>query len=888
VTGATTRVVRAAARAIYRAALAVHAGARAGDAPVMRATFDALLAEAAGRGPAAVARLLAAEVAGLIRHREAIPLVPVSPSPSRRHPMQTTLQDVRFAWRTFRRRPAATLALVATLALGIGANTAIFSVTNAVLLQRLPFPDADRLVMVWEDGSAFGFPRNTPAPGNYADWTTSIPAFGAVGALSRADFTLAGDGDPEKIGGALVTTSLLDALGVPAALGRLWRPDEAVPGNSVAVITHGLWLRRFGADAGIVGRVVTFNGSPFTILGVMPPRFEIADPDLEIFAPLVLSTAQLQNRGSHYLQVIARLAQGATLDQANVQLRGLAERLAREFPQTNRQVGMFAVGLLDDYVGQTRTALLALIGAVGCVLLITCTNVAILLLAQSAGRASELAVRAALGADRRRLLRQLLTESLLLAALAGVIGTALATLAFPLLGQMIPRALSGLASVALDLRVLAVTAGLSALTAGLFGIVPAWRASRVGTAAGARVATRGVIDGGNRLRSALVIGEIALATVLLIGAGLFVASLRSVQAVDLGFRPAGVLTMRLELPRRAYADPVRRTQFVDAVLARVRALPGVESAGFAGAVPLVWKGGTAGFMPEGLPLDPSRPYDANNRIVSPGYMETMGLTLVSGRFFDARDHADGVPVAIINETMARQYWAGQEAMGRRFRLNPDAPWRTIVGLVRDTRVMGIEQPTRPEMYFPIAQSADNWMRPRDLAVRVSGDPLALVPSLSRAVWSVDPAQPVSDIATMTQLVADEMQHRTTQTTLMSLFAGLALLLQAIGIYGVLSQHVAERTPEIGLRLALGGNPQRIRARVVRHGVGLGIAGLAIGLVAAWWGSALLGDLLFGVAPRDARLFGLQAAVLLVVCVLATWLPARRASRVDPISALRAE
>ena len=877
-----------AARAIYGALLAVHAGARAGDAPVMRATFDTLLNDAAPRGALAVVRLLATEGAGLIRHRHAV-LAAASPRTTpRSSQMHTTIRDLRYAWRTFRRRPLRTVTIVATLALGIGANTAIFSVTNAVLLHRLPFPDAERLVMVWEDVSAIGFPRNTPAPGNYADWTTSIPAFTAVGALSPADFNLVGEGEPEKIGGARITTNLFDVLGVPPGLGRVWRPDEAVPGNRVAVITDGLWRRRFGADPAAIGRDVRLNGTPFTILGVMPARFEIVSPDFEILTPLVLSAAELENRGAHYLQVIARLAPDATLEQANTQLRALAERSAREFPQTNENVGMFAVGLLDDYVGQTRTALFVLVGAVACVLLVACANVAMLLMSQSRGRASEMAVRAALGADRGRLLRQLLTESVLLALVSGALGTALATLAFPLLGQLVPPALNGLTSVSLDLRVLAVTAGLSAMTGMIFGVVPAWRASRVGGAATARLAVRGAIDGGSRFRNVLVIGEIALATVLLVGAGLFVASLRSVRAVDLGFRPAQVLTVRLELPRGTYAEPARRTQFVDAVLERVRALPGVEAAGFASAVPLVWKGGTSGFIPEGLPFDRTRPYDANNRTVSPGYMETIGQTLVAGRFFDSRDHADGAPVAIINETMARQYWVGQEPLGRRLRLNPDAPWRTIVGIVRDTRVMGIEQPTRAEMYFPIAQSADNWMRPRDLAVRASGDLLALVPSLSRAVWSVDPSQPVSNIATMDQLVADEIQNRTTLTTLISLFATLALALQAIGIYGVLSQGVAERTPEIGLRLALGGDPRRIRARVVRHGLGLGVIGLAIGLVTAWWGSALMGDLLFGVAARDPRLFGVQAGVLLTVCLLATYLPARRASRVDPVTALRAE
>ena len=473
------RFAIAAARALYGALLAVHAGARAGDAPVMRATFDALLDEAARRGTLAVGSLLVTEAAGLIRHRRAAPAAAPSSTPSRSSHMHTIMRDVRFAWRTFRRRPLSTLTVVATLALGIGANTAIFSVTNAVLLQRLPFPDADRLVMVWEDAAAVGFPRNTPAPGNYADWTTSIPAFAAVGALSPADFNLVGEGEPAKIGGARLTTSLFDVLGVPPALGRVWRLDEAVPGNRVAVITHGLWVRRFGADPAIIGRVVRFNGTPFTILGVMPARFEIVDAEFEVLTPLVLSASELQNRGGHYLQVIARLAPGATLQQANTQLRGLAERAAREFPQTNENVGMFAVGLLDDYVGQTRTALFVLLGAVGCVLLVACANVAMLLLTQSRGRASEMAVRAALGADRGRLLRQLLTESVLLALASGALGTALATLAFPLLRQLIPPALGGLASISLDLRVLAVTAALSAVTGLIFGVVPAWRASRV-------------------------------------------------------------------------------------------------------------------------------------------------------------------------------------------------------------------------------------------------------------------------------------------------------------------------------------------------------------------------------------------------------------------------
>ena len=651
------------ARSAYAALLRLHPAARAGYGPQMQSTFDAVINRAASRGNVAVFIALFTESAGLLASCAPGSTL-LSHAPSRSPLMRNITQDVRFALRTFKRRPGFTAAVIATLALGIGANAAIFSVANAVLLQRLPFKDPARLVMVWEDAAAMGFPRNDASPADYFDVATAVPALEDAGALSYTSFNLVGNGEPELVGGAQITSSLFQTLGVQPILGRVWRADEDVPGSHLAVVSHALWTRRFNADPQIIERVVNLSGTPYTVIGVMPERFEIVDPELQIWTPLGFSADGRQDRGSHFLDIVGRLRPDATLTLANAQLRALAERLQVEHPETNRKTGMYAVPVLDDYVGDARTALIALIVAVGCVLLIACVNVANLLLTHAAGRTRELAVRTALGADRRRLVRQLLTESLLLAIAGGVLGVVVATQSFTVLSLLIPHALTGLSRVTLDMRVLFVTGALSILTGVLFGLAPAWRASRVETTMSVTRSSRGVVGSGTQLRSALVVAEIALATVVLIAAGLLVESFRSARAVPLGFEPSHVLTMRTSLPRGAYSDPVRRTQFVDSVLERVRPLPGVISAGITSAAPLTWKGGTSGFRPEGLPIDRSLHYDANNRTVSPGYMETMGFTLRAGRFFDDRDSSTGAPVGIINETMARQYWPSLDPLGR--------------------------------------------------------------------------------------------------------------------------------------------------------------------------------------------------------------------------------
>ena len=880
------------ARAAYDACLRFHPDGRRGYGPQMAATFDALVASARARGRWAVLTVAIRECAGLLRAAWTERRRSDVADHSGVRPMRVSAfwQDVRFASRTFRRRPGFAAAVIVTLGLGIGATTAIFSLIDALVLQRLPFPDPDRLVMVWEDASTLGFPRNTPSPGNYADWTHAIPALGGVAALDERDFNLTGDGDPEKIGGAGVTANLFSVLDVSPMIGRLWRADEDIPGNRIAIISYALWQRRFAGDPHALDRQVMLNGAPYTVLGVMPPRFEIVSPDLQIWTPMNFGATALGDRGDHYLWVVGRMAAGRTLEDVNLQLRTLATRLQHDAPDTNRNLGMYAVPLLDDYLGDTGLALVLLAAAVGVVLLIACGNVANLLLARAADRIRETATRAALGAGRGRLIRQLLTESLVLAMAGGVTGLAIAVLSFSTLSHLVPAPLAGARHVALDWRVLSMAAAVSCATALLFGVIPACRASRVDlSASGGLMGSRGAMTGPTRFGRGLVVGEIALATVLLIGAGLIAGSFSAQRHLNLGFVPDGVLTARLQLPRKTYADPDRRLAFVTAVLDRVRSLPGVSMAGYTSAAPLSWKGGTSGFRPEAQPADHSLPYDAVNRVITPGYMETIGMTLRSGRFFDDRDSDRGVPVAIVNERMARQYWPGVDAIGRRFRAGSEganAPIRTIVGIVGDTYPLGLDQPQHPEMFFPLAQSGTNWMWPRDLAIRTSADPASMAAAIRQAVRAVDPAEPISNVRPLSDIVGEELESRRTQATLMSAFAGLALVLAAVGIYGVLSYSVTSRTAEIGIRLALGGDPGRIRRLVVRQGLMLAGFGLAIGLVAAIYASGWLAPLLFHVPARDPEIFVVQTAVLLVVCLAAVYLPAWRASRVDPLKALR--
>ncbi len=808
--------------------------------------------------------------------------------------VETAVQDINYALRLLARSPAFTVVAVSALALGIGATTSIFSVVDAVLLRSLPFADPARLVMLWEDASAIGFPKNTPAPGNYSDWTR-LQSLGSVAALDLRDYNLTGVGTPEKIGAAGATGNLFSVLGVRPVFGRTFSTAEDARGARarVAIISHALWTRRFGADPGIVGRDVPLNGEPHTIIGVMPPRFSFPFREVEIWVPMAFTGEQLANRGGHYLWVVGRLAPTRTLAELNAELATLATRLARESPDTNRGVGMFAIPLLDDYVGDLGTALVVLLCAVAVVLLITAANLANLLLARGAGRTREMAVRAAIGAGRGRLVRQIIVENLVLSILGAMGGVLVAAASFGVLGTLVPDALQDISVLRLDWRVLGFAVLVAVATGVFVGLVPARQLARTDLVIALKQAAPARARAGRHpLRHILVVVEIAGAMVLVVGATLMIQSFATLRAVDPGFQSEHLLTVRVPLPEAGYSTFARRTDFVDRVLARVRALPAVTSAGYTSALPLVWKGGTIGFWPEGTSRpDPSLSYDANNRVITPGYIETMRMTLAEGRVFDDRDAAHAGFVVIVNETMARQYWPQGRAIGRRLKLGAPSdpvPWRTVVGVLRDVRSMGLDQPPRAELYFPHAQSDGNWMWPRDLVLRADGDPRALARAVRAAVWSIDPSQPVSNVQTMDEIVDKEVVQRRTQTRLLGAFAALALVLACLGIYGVLSLLVSERTEEIGVRLALGATQASVLRLVVGNGMRLALTGVVAGLIGAWWATRFLERLLYGVRPHAPLLFAALALLLLGVSFVAVVLPARRASRLDPLRALRAQ
>jgi putative ABC transport system permease protein len=807
--------------------------------------------------------------------------------------VETAVQDVHYALRLLARNPGFSMVAILALALGIGATTAIFSVVDVVLLRPLPFGEPSRLVALWEDGSSFGFPKNTPAPGNYADWT-QLSSLSGASALDIRDYNLTGDGRPEKVGAAGATSNFFNVIGVSPAVGRAFTASEDARGAParVAVIGHGLWVRRFGGDPNILGRGMLLNGQRYSIVGVMPPRFSYPFREIEIWVPFGLSSEELANRGSHYLWVVGRLGQGRTLTDLNAELRTLANRLAHDYPETNDHVGMYAVSLLDDYVGDLGTALVVLLAAVGVVLVITAANLANLLLARATGRTREMAVRAAIGAGRWRIVRQMIVENLVLALLGGLAGLIVAWASYGVLGTLVPENLRDVSVLHVDWRVMGFAMLVAMITGIVVGLVPARQVTRTDLVSALKQATAASRGGRHPLRSALVVTEIAGAMVLVVGAALMIESFAALQRVNLGFRSDQLLTLRTPLPSGTYDDFARRVSFAERVVDKVQAIPGVKSAAYTSALPLVWKGGTTGFYPEGTERrDPALAYDANDRVVMPGFMETMGMTLVSGRTFDVRDAATAPAVVIINEAMARQYWPSGHAIGRRLKMGgpkDDSPWRTIVGIVRDVKSMGIDQPARPELYFPLQQSAGNWMWPRDLVVRADSDPAALADTIRQAIWSVDPSQPVSDVDTMNAVVDREIAQRRTQTRLLGAFATLALILACLGVYGVLSLVVSERTEEIGLRMALGAAPASVLRLVVGDGVRLALLGVAIGLAGAWWATRFLQGLLYGVHSHEPWLYAVLAAVLLVVSIVAVYLPARRASRVDPIIALRVQ
>jgi putative ABC transport system permease protein len=809
--------------------------------------------------------------------------------------MDALVKDLRYAWRMLRARPGFTLTAVATLALGIGGSTAIFSLVSAVLLGDLPFRDADRLVMVWEDASIAGFPRNDVAPGNFAAFQTQSRVFEGLAATSPVGFNLTGDGEPLKVMAQSVTAEFFPLLGVAPELGRVFRADEDKPGaNHVVVLSHRLWRQRFGGEADVVGRDILLNGEKYTVVGVMPSEFQFMESYVGLWVPAALSPEELTNHGAHYLQVLGRLKPGVTVPRATAEVEAIARRISQGFPEGARELRAYVLPFREQLVGDARRPLLMLSLAIVAVLLIACANIAGLLLARAASRGREIALRVALGAERGRIVRQLLTESLLLAGLGAIPGLLVASWALAFLQQLVPSGLDLSVHPGIDARALLGAVVLSLLTALLFGLAPALQATRGDLNAGLRQGGRASTQGGHAgLRGALVVAEVAATLVLLLGAGLLGQTLYRMRYVNLGLRPEKLLTLRTTLPERRYGELPKRAVFYEGVLERVRHLPGVVSAGYGTSVPLEWKGGTSGFFPEGLVRpEPGLSYDANHRQVSTDFLKALGVPLVRGRSIERIDTGESRRVALVNETMARQYWPGVDAVGKRFKVgdpDSDVPWITVVGIVGDVRQMGLDAPVKAEMYFPYSQSTEQpWFTPRDLVVRTVAEPMSLVPRIKREIAEVDPEQAVSNIRTFDDILDEQVAQRRLGATLLGAFAGLALLLAALGIYGTLSYFVVQHTAEIGVRLALGASAGDILRLVLGRGMALAAIGVATGVAGGVALTRLISSLLYGVAPTDPTTYLAASGALTALAFVACYLPARRAMKVDPTIAMRYE
>jgi putative ABC transport system permease protein len=808
--------------------------------------------------------------------------------------IETLLQDVRYGARTLRKNPGFTFFAAVVLALGIAANTAIFSIADTVLLRPLPYRDAGRLVMVWEDSAPYGFPRDTPAPGNFSDWKARNEVFEDMAASSDGTFNLTGDGNPQEILGRYVTANLFSVLGTRVALGRDFRPEDDIPGTArVAILSHGLWLQRFGGDPQIVGKEMHLNYEKYAVIGVMPRGFQFPDREAQLWVPAQFTKERLANHGNHFLNVVARLKPGIPLKTANANLATIAKQLEKEHPEENAKVGAYAIPLREEISGDIRPAIMVLVGAVCFVLLIACANVANLLLARASGRRREMALRLTLGASRGRVIRQMLTESILLATLGGSTGLLLSFWGTPFLASLIPAGIAPLSGTEVNGRVLLFTLVVSITTGMLFGIMPALRVSGLDLVDSLKQGggRSGLGSGGRRLRDALVVCEVALAIVLLSGAALMIRSLENLYHLDPGFRADHVLVMRTPLPRQKYEAFAPRAAFYDQVLERVDRIPGVVAAGYTTWVPLTNTGGATGILVENQPTPPpGQRLIPNVRIVSRNYTRALRMKLIKGRLFDEHDGAGTQAVALINETMARECWHGGDPIGRRFTRGdpPEKPeWITVAGIVGDVHQAGLDVPARPEMYLPYQQQ-DFGFEPEYLAVRISGDPMLLAEAVRKEVWTVDKEQPVAGVMPLEDLVDDNLAPRRIQASLLGGFAGMALLLASLGIYAVLSFAVTQRTQEIGVRVALGAEPGDVLHLVFSQGLKLFLIGAALGLAAALALSRTLTHLLYGVSAYDPVSFASVTILLAGVTLLACYIPARRATRVDPMVALRYE
>jgi putative ABC transport system permease protein len=814
--------------------------------------------------------------------------------------LEQLLQDSRYAVRMLRRNPGFTATAVLTLALGIGATTAIFSVVDTVVLNPLPFPTADRLVRIRSVIAATGHGDVASYP-DFLDWRARNHAFEAMAAFRTNDFTLIGPREPLHLPGAIVSAQLFSLLGITPALGRSFLPEEDNPavtsGTDPVVLSYALWQREFGSDRSVLGRTIQLGDQPFTVVGVTPPAFQfpIQGEPIGLWTTVAVdarggANAMTAQRGAHYLDVVGLLKPGVKLQRAQAELAAIASALNKQHPE-NKPRTVRIVPEVESLVGPLRTPLFVLLGAVGCILLIVCVNVANLLLARATGRHKEMAVRAALGASRRRATCQLLTECVALSLFGGGLGLALALSSLRLLVRIMPADVPRLNAVGLDGRLLSFAFLISLLAGILFGLAPAWQVARLSLTESLKKSRRGSGSegkGDSRLRSALIASEIALAVVLLLGAGLLIQSFVHLTRVDPGFDPQGVLTFQLDSP--AGKPGLTVPLFFRDVVARINALPGVRSVSGAASLPLTGDNISSSVEIEGQPTPTASRPSADFNAVEPNYFRTMGIAFVDGRDFTEHDNAKSTPVVIINRTLARRFFPNQNPIGKHVRpgigngYGPgEPPMREIVGVTGDVKQSGLGAEAAPEVYAPLAQSPFGTMF---IAIRSASDPRSIVEAARRQVASVDKNEPIYHVETLDQYFAQSVAKPRFITLLLSGFAGLALLLACLGVYGVISYIVAQRTHEIGIRMALGSQKSDVLRMVIGEGLRPALAGVAIGIAGTVKLTRLLSSLLYGVKPTDPLTSAAVSLILTVVALLACYIPARRAANVDPMLALR--
>ena len=801
--------------------------------------------------------------------------------------MTSLAQDLRYAIRMLLKNPGFAVVAVIALALGIGANTAIFSVVNTVLLRSLPYDDPDRLMIVRENKLP-QFPEFSISPGNFLDWQKQSESFEKLAAINWAAYNLtAGDAEPERLWGVRVSAGLFEMLGANPVQGRTFLDEEDRPGReNVVILSGGLWKRRFGSDPDIIGQSITLSATSYTVIGIMPSTFQFPDRDAELWTPIAFTAGQAEQHGSHYLSVIGRLKRDVTVQQADVELKTIAGRLAEQYPGSNAGWSTNVFPMQEYEVRDIESGLIFLLGAVALVLLIACANVANLLLARSTARQKEMAIRSALGANRWRVIRQLLTESILLSLLGGIVGLLLAFWGKESLLALAPEDLPRIKDVTLDAWVLGFTLVVTLMTGVIFGLAPALQSSSPNLNETLKEAGRGTTSGRHRLRNGLVVVEVALALMLLICSGLMIRSFIRLQRVNPGFNPDNALAVNIALPGRKYPNSDNHLAFYTQLLDRISGLPGVVAVGASQSLPIQGDY-LLGFNIQGRPpVPPEEAKSTNYYAVTPDYFKAMGIPLIRGRLFTDRDKGKSQPVAIINETMASQYFPGEDPIGKAINVTQGPEkFREIVGIVGDVKQYGLARPSTLQTYEPYSQMPFSGV---SLVVRTEGNPAALSGAIRSEVLAIDKEQPVSRIRTFDQIIYDSVQQQRFLMLLLGVFAAVALILAAVGLYGVMSYAVTQRTHEIGIRMALGASGGNVLRLIVGYGMMLAALGVAIGLAGAFVVTRLMETLLFSISTTDPLTFAGLSLLLTGVALVACVAPARRAIKVDPMLALRHE